>query len=100
MSIEYLGTPTPPLGRAITSDMLEAFSRADGFRAVRRTDTEVGLVSTRNEEATTETTTICLEGTEVYFGFHAATRSERERLIAIAEEFLEQQGIKCDLEEQ
>ena len=100
MSIEYLGCPTPPLGQAMIGDMLEEFSRTEGFRTVRRTDAELGLVGLGNDETEAETITISLKGTEVYLGFHAATRSERDRVVAVAKRILDQLSIECDLEEQ
>ncbi len=100
MSIDFPGTPEPCLDQSKIGKLIERFEHVEGFRLVRKSESEVGLASTTTDESTTETTTITLAPDEIYPGFHAASRDERERLLGIAQEFLLESSVGCELEEQ
>ncbi len=100
MSIEYLGTPKPPLNLATIAKLLDQLAHASGLRTVRKTDLELGLANIITGKTTHETTTISLATDEVYLGFHSEVRDERERILAMIHKLLREQGIGCDLEEQ
>ena len=68
MSIEFPGTPEPCLDQSKIGKLIERFEHVEGFRLVRKSDSEVGLVSTTTDESTTETTTITLAPDEIYPG--------------------------------
>jgi hypothetical protein len=100
MSIEYFGCPTPRLDQLMVAELLDELTRADGYRVVRRTDSDLGLVATNSDCGALETTTISLSPNEIYFGFHSATRDERQRLLYLAHQILEARGYRCDFEEE
>jgi hypothetical protein len=99
MSIEYMGTPLPSLNKRALGEVMSSISRYGWGRVVRQTDSELGLAGVNSDPNSMETTSIRLSVDNIYIAFHAATRSQRDQLLAFIRNCLLELGIQCDLEE-
>lgn len=99
MSIEYFGSPLPPLTTESIQELLVAFASIDGYMLHRKTSSEVGLTPSTATSLSEETVSITLSPSSVYVGFHVSTRDERQRVLIAISSQLSQRGYECSLEE-
>jgi hypothetical protein len=100
MSIEYIGTPNPPLSECQVKSVIHGIVDVGDFVVVRQTEEEVGLGLHENENSEEETTTIAVRSNQVYVGFHACHRTQRERILELVSNLLNNEGVTCELEEE
>jgi hypothetical protein len=100
MSFDFFGVPTPAIPATAIGELLRGIASVVGYSIIREAGTEIGLVANDAKDLAPETITIQLHCDRVYVGFHAATGSERDRVIEAVENCLRQKGYECDLQEE
>lgn len=100
MSIEYAGTPNPSLSDDQVKSVISGVLGIEGFVVVRQTEEEVGFGLLENVNSKEETITIAVRPNQVYVGFHACHRTQRERILELVSTLLNNEGVACELDEE
>lgn len=101
MSLEYHGTPSPPLTKYQIKELLDRLAILDGWVVLRRTDHAIGLglQQSSNDAELSELVSIFLTADQVYVAFHAGHRWQRESVLQAVNDHLTISGATCDLQE-
>jgi hypothetical protein len=99
MSLEYQGTPSPPLQKLQITELLDRLAVLDGWAVLRRTDEAIGLglQKSGNGAEVRELVSIFLTADQVYVGFHAGHQWHRESVLQAVNDHLTISGATCDL---
>ena len=100
MSIEYIGTPRPPLSTNAAECIIAKFDKFPEIVVLRKTTSEVGIALRTNENAEHETATINISPNRVYVGFHACHRNQRELVLGYLTMVIKVKGSECELQEE
>jgi hypothetical protein len=101
MSIEFTGSLNRSLTEEIADSVLNRIKRASGLLVVREVSGSLGLsYSAEGGPILHENIASTISEKEIYVGFHAATRQQREAVIRVVKQAMETCGISCDLEEE
>ena len=101
MSLEYQGTPSPPLQKLQITELLDRLAVLDGWVVLRRTDEAIGLglPPSGNHADVSELVSIFLTADQVYVAFHAGYRWHRESVLQAVNDQLTRSGATCHLQE-
>ncbi len=100
MSIEYFGYPKRALENTVIKQLLDELAGVNGFKEVRRSETELGLISSDWSETKPEMISIILAPNSIYVCFNQTNRIEEKQLVAYFDSLLQRNGIDCHLEEE
>jgi len=101
MSLEYHGTPSPPLTKHQITELLDRLGALEGWVVLRRTDEAIGLGLQQkgNDTEVSELVSIFLTADQVYVGFHAGHRWHSECVLQAVNSHLTISGATCHLQE-
>ena len=101
MSLEYHGTPSPPLTKHQITELLDRLAVRDGWVVLRRSEEAIGLGLQKSgyDPEVCELVSIFLTADQVYVGFHAGHQWHRESVLQAVNDDLTISGATCDLEE-
>ena len=101
MSIEFLGSLKKSLTEDLADCLVKHIKNSPGLIVVREEPNSLGLCFTSGDGSSgQEQLTITLSSEQIYVGFHAATRQQRERVLHAVRTALDTCGVSCDLEEE
>jgi len=80
--------------------IIEKIGEVAEVAVVRKAAGEVGLAFRANENAEQETATITVSTNQVYAGFHACHRDQRELVLLYLKSAIEEEGSECELDEE
>jgi hypothetical protein len=101
MSLEYQGTPSPPLTNHQITVLLDRLAVLDRWFVLRRTDQAIGLglLQNGNDAETSELVSISLTADQVYVAFHAGHQHHRESVLQAVNDHLTISGATCHLQD-
>jgi hypothetical protein len=101
MSLEYQGTPSPPLTKHQITELLDRLATLEGWVVLRRTDEAIGLglQQNGNDAEISELVSISLTADQVYVAFHAGHHHHRESVLQAVNDHLTISGATCHLQE-
>jgi len=101
MSIEFAGTPQPPLTQTTAESVLAHLLGTFPCTLVRESENGYGLQFRGPDQRVEwpEDLALSLDANQVYVAFHSATKGERESFLVAIQDALHAHGIVCSLEE-
>ena len=101
MSLEYQGTPSPPLTKHQITELLDCLAVLEGWVVLRRTDEAIGLglQQSGHDAEVSELVSIFLTADQVYVAFHAGHRWHSECVLQVVNNHLTIPGATCHLQE-
>jgi hypothetical protein len=101
MSIECTGSLKRSLTEELADCLVKHINNAPGVFVVREEPNLLGLCFAIGDGPSgDEQITIRLSAEQIYVGFHAGTRLQRESVLHVVRTALDNCGISCDLEEE